>query len=100
MDGLSDEQLAASNVIVHYTKHHETEVKDVLGAATLEIAFSGEGRAQVFRDGLMLEAKWTKPTSDAFCQYVSLDGAPVPLRPGQTWVEVVPTDYSITYGEE
>ena len=43
---------------------------------------------------------WVKPGEHDFVKYVYLDGSSVPLRPGQTWVEVVPTDYEITYEAE
>lgn len=100
MDHLNEEQLSAANVIVHYATYEETDVVDVLGAPTFNVVFSGEGRAQIFRDGVMIEAKWTKPGAQDFVRYVYLDGSPVPLHPGQTWIEVVPTDYQITYQEE
>jgi hypothetical protein len=99
-DALNGQQLSAANVIVHYAKYEETDVKDVNGVPTFNIVFSGEGRAQIFRDGVMIEAKWVKPGTLDFCKYVYLDGTPVPLRPGQTWVEVVPTDYQIVYKAE
>jgi len=99
-DALNGQQLTAANVIVHYAKHEETEVKDVRGTPTLNIVFTGEGRAQIFRDGVVIEAKWIRPSSQDFCKYVYLDGSPVPLRPGQTWVEIVPLDYQITYNAE
>ena len=99
-DALNGEQLAAANVIVQYTTYEETDVLDVNGAPTLNVIFSGEGRAQIFRDGVMIEAKWVKPDSGEFVKYLHLDGSPVPLRPGQTWVEVVPTDYQIAYEAE
>jgi len=99
-DALNGQQLTAANVIVHYATYEETDVVDVLGAPTFNIVFSGEGRAQIFRDGVMIEAKWVKPGVQDFVKYVYLDGSPVPLRPGQTWVEVVPTDYQITYKAE
>jgi hypothetical protein len=99
-DALNGEQLSAANVIVHYAQYEETDVLDVRGAPTLKIVFQGEGRAQICRDGVMIEAKWVKPGADDFVQYVYLDGSPVPLRPGQTWVEVVPLDYEITFEAE
>jgi len=99
-DAGTGQQLTAANVIVHYAKYEETGVKDVNGAETFNISSVGEGRAQIFRDGVMIEAKWIRPELPDFCQYVYLDGTPVPLRPGQTWVEVVPTDYQVTYEAE
>ncbi len=100
LDALNDEQLAAANVIVHYAVYQETDVLDVNGAPTLNVTSTGEGRAQIFRDGVMIEAKWVRPNVQDFCKYLYLDGSPVPLRPGQTWIEVVPTDYQITYEAE
>jgi hypothetical protein len=49
--------------------------------------------------GVVIEAKWVRPATEDFVKYVYLDGTPVPLRPGQTWVEVVPLEYQITVGE-
>jgi len=96
-DALNGQQLVADNVIVHYAEYQETDVLDVNGAPTLNIVSTGEGRAQIFRDGTMIEAKWIRPEREDFCQYVYLDGSPVPLRPGQTWVAVVPLEYKITH---
>lgn len=98
VDALNGEQLASANVIVHYTKYEETDVKDVNGNPTFNIISLGEGRAQIFRDGVMIEAKWIRSGVQDFVEYVYLDGSPVPLRPGQTWVEVVPLEYQITVG--
>ena len=98
LDALDGEQLASANVIVHYTKYEETSVKDVNGNPTFNIIATGEGRAQIFRDGVMIEGKWIRPSTQDFLKYVYLDGTPVPLRPGQTWVEVVPLNYQITVG--
>ena len=100
VDALNGEQLASANVIVHYTKYQETDVKDVNGNPTFNIISTGEGRSQIFRDGVMIEAKWVRPSVQDFVKYVYLDGSPVPLRPGQTWVEVVPLEYQITYKAE
>jgi hypothetical protein len=99
-DALSGGQLAAANVIVHYAIYEETDVLDVNGVPTLNIISTGEGRAQIFRDGVMIEAKWVRPEVKDFVQYVYLDGSPVPLRTGQSWVEVVPTDYQVTHTAE
>jgi hypothetical protein len=99
-DALNGEQLSASNVIIHYAKYEETDVLDVRGAPTLKVIFQGEGRAQICRDGVMIEAKWIKPGLEDFVQYVYVDGSPVPLRPGQTWIEIVPPDYEIAFEPE
>jgi len=100
VDALTNEQLAASNIMVLYATYQETDVKDVNGVATFNIVSTGEGRAQIFRDGVAVECKWIRPTREAFVRFVHLDGSPVPLRVGQSWVEVVPPDYQVTFEAE
>jgi len=100
LDALTDEQLTAANVIVHYTAYQETDVKDVNGVPTFNIISTGEGRAQIFRDGIMIEAKWSRGAVNDFVKYTYVDGSDVALRPGQTWIEVVPPDYDTTYEAE
>jgi hypothetical protein len=99
-DALDGEQLAAANVIVHYAIYQETDVVDVNGVPTLNVISTGEGRVQIFRDGVMIEAKWIRPDVRDFVSYVHLDGSPVLLKPGQSWIEVVPPDYQVTYEAE
>lgn len=99
-DALDGEQLTAANVIVHYAIYQETDVVDVNGVPTLNVISTGEGRVQIFRDGVMIEAKWIRPDVRDFVKYVHLDGSPVLLKPGQSWIEVVPPDYQVTYEAE
>ncbi len=75
-------------------------MKDVNGQPTFNIVSTGEGRAQIIRDGVVVEGKWIRPTREAFLQLVRLDGSPIPLRVGQSWVEVVPPDYHVTFKVE
>ena len=99
-DALTGEQLAAANVIVVYATYQESSAKDVNGQPTFNIVSTGEGRAQIFRDGIAVEGKWIRPTREAFLRLVHLDGSPVPLRVGQSWVEMVPPDYRVTFKAE
>ena len=99
-DRINGQQLAAANVIIHYARYEQQEVTDANGMHTFDITVTGEGRAQIFRDGLMIEAKWVRPNKEDFVKYLYPDGSAVPLRPGQTWVEVVPPEYEVTYKAE
>ncbi len=100
LDAESNEQLTAANVIVHYMVYEETDVKDVNGVPTFNIISTGEGRAQVFRDGVAIEARWIRPEVEDFVQYVYLDGTVVLFHVGQSWVEVVPPEYVVAFGTE
>ncbi|HHX44681.1 MAG TPA: DUF3048 domain-containing protein [Chloroflexi bacterium] len=95
-EGLTGEQIAADNVIVFYAEHRATDiVEDVNGATAIDIVMSGEGRALVIRDGQAVEARWVQSPPGEPIQYYDADGDIVPLRPGTTWIQIVPTDYEV-----
>ncbi len=88
-------QVAASNVIVYFAEHQETDiVEDANGATSIRIIVNGRGPAWFFRDGKLNKGYWetdgTRPPYFAF-----EDGQPYPLKPGNTWVEVVPPSFVI-----
>ncbi len=97
LEGLTKEQIAADNVIIFYAEHKKTDiVEDSLGSTAIDIVISGSGRAQILRDGLVIEAKWSQSSPKELIQYYDADGKLIPLRPGKTWIQLVPTDYKIT----
>lgn len=95
-EGLTGEQIAADNVIVFYAEHRATDiVEDVNGATAIDIVMAGGGRALVIRDGVAVEARWVQSPPGEPIQYYDADGNIVPLRPGNTWIQLVPTDYQV-----
>lgn len=99
LEGLTQEQIGAENVIVFYTEHKKTDiVEDSLGSTAIDIVMSGSGRAQIFRDGAMIEGTWRQPAPQALIQYYDANGQRIPLKPGHTWIQLVPTDYAIDIG--
>jgi hypothetical protein len=69
-------------------------VEDSNGATSIRIIVNGEGRAQVFRDGVVIEGLWrTDGSQTPF--FVFPNGEPLPLKRGNTWIEVVPTDLEV-----
>jgi hypothetical protein len=96
IESLTGEQIAADNVIVFYAEHRRTDiVEDVFGATAIDIVMSGSGRALVIRDGVAVEARWMEGAPGEPIQYYDADGNIVPLRPGHTWIQLVPTDYQV-----
>jgi len=97
LDGLSGEQLTADNVIILYAEHRRTDiVEDSLGSTAIDIVLHGEGRAQVIRDGVVVEGTWRQRLDGELIQYYDSKGEIIPFRPGQTWIQLVPTDYQVT----
>ncbi|NLX35558.1 MAG: DUF3048 domain-containing protein [Chloroflexi bacterium] len=98
IDGVTGEQLSAANVVVLYVAHNKTDiVEDSLGSTAIDIVLSGEGEASLFRDGQMVPCTWRRPADGGLVQYYDNKGGLVPLKPGQTWVELVPPDYEVVH---
>lgn len=93
-DRLTGESLKYENVIVLFADH---EVKNQY-LIDIQLLYVKKGRALLFRDGLMQEIYWTtkseeyEQTTGDFrpIRFINADGSPVMLKPGQTWVEIVP----------
>ena len=96
MDAVSGEQLKAANVIVQHAEHQKTDiVEDSLGTTSINIVLTGEGKIELFRDGVMIQGIWRRGEPREMTQYLNDKGEPLPLKPGNTWIEVVPTDYEV-----
>ena len=90
-------QLAAANVLVIYATHTETDiVEDSLGSRSIQIDLSSGGRAQLLRDGQVYEGAWSRPDAHAFFDLTDTSGQPLLLKPGVTWVQIVPADFAVT----
>ncbi len=100
-DALTNEQIAADNVIIFYTQHRATDiVEDSLGSTAIDIVMAGSGRAEVIRDGVMIEARWRRTAEDSPILYWDRNMDVIPLRPGKTWIQLVPPDYQIAYDQD
>jgi hypothetical protein len=90
-----NQQISAANVIIYYAEHLPTDiVEDSNGATSIQIIVNGEGRAQIFRDGVVMEGLWRTDGTQT-PEFVFPTGEPIPLKRGNSWIEVVPTDFEI-----
>lgn len=94
-DAIDGKQVSAANVIVYFAEHQETDiVEDSNGATSVRIIVNGRGPAWFFRDGKLNKGFWeTDGSRTPYFTYE--DGRPYSLKPGNTWVEVVPPYYII-----
>ncbi|MGQ9518001.1 MAG: DUF3048 C-terminal domain-containing protein, partial [Anaerolineae bacterium] len=99
VDEVTGQQLTASNVLVLYINHVETDiVEDSTGPKpyySIEIQIWGQGHAQLFRDGQMYELTWSRPHREDMLRFLDAGGNPFPLKPGKTWIQVVPLGFQI-----
>ena len=88
-------QVTAANVIVYFAEHQDTDiVEDSNGATSIRIIVNGTGPAWFFRDGKLNKGTWA--TDGSRTPYFTYeDGSPYPLKPGNSWIEVVPTTFKI-----
>lgn len=80
------QQVAPANVIVQFTPYLGSDVNDQFGKAIPEAQMVGEGEAWVLTDGGIVVGRWHKPTLEAVTTYTDVDGKPIQLSPGRTWV--------------
>jgi hypothetical protein len=89
--------LTATNVVVLFVNHVTTLiVEDVGGSHGIEIQLWGEGNARVFRDGKAYDVKWQRTGNAVGLSFVTSDGKPFAMKPGNTWLEMAPLDLAVT----
>ncbi|MEZ4728026.1 MAG: DUF3048 domain-containing protein [Caldilineaceae bacterium] len=97
-DGNSGAQLAVENVIVQVVPHEATNiVEDSLGSTSIRLNLFGSGSAIVFRDGQAYAGSWRSDSRGDLPRFFDQNGAEVPLKPGKSWISIVPPSYTITY---
>lgn len=93
---LTGQQIGCENVIVIYAKHWESDiVEDSRGATSIGIAARGGERVQIFRDGRVIEGTWWRKEPNMLFQFIDDKGHHLPLKPGHSWIQFVPTTYKL-----
>jgi hypothetical protein len=91
------EQIAASNLVVLNVKYEPTDfVEDTLNSYSAFVEMTGSGTAQIFRDGVKIDARWERPTLTDFFKFTDANGVELALKPGNTWFELAPLGYQAT----
>ena len=94
VDRLTNKQLAVSNVILLYAPHVITLIQeDVTGSQSIEIQLWGQGNAKIARDGRLIEGQWKRASATGSFELIDFDGKPIPLKPGNSWVQLLPVDF-------
>ena len=83
IDKLTGEQLGFENVVVLWAKHSYLSPTVV----QINLSYVWDQFGLLYRDGQVYEIKWS--TRNGKLMIYDGEGAPVPLKPGKTWFEVV-----------
>jgi hypothetical protein len=92
-------QNTAANVVVQYVKIiYGPWVENSQGALEVraDLYPNASGDAAVYRDGVAVPGTWQRSTLGSPTQFLDRSGNRIPLRPGQTWVEIVPNTIHAT----
>ncbi len=97
-DYLTGEQLTAANVVLVYANHVEAGFwEEMIGdrsnwKRSIQIQVWGSGPALIMRDGQMFQAYWHREDPSHMMTFTDDAGNPAPLKPGNTWFQMVPLD--------
>ena len=94
IDALDGQQLSVANVVVLYVPQWDTDIIEEphSGALSIEFALWHSNRAVIFRDGVRIDAFWQHWEREDMLTLTDEEGNPVPLKVGNTFFEVIPTE--------
>jgi len=90
--------VTTDNVLVLRVAIRLDENRDVLGNRTPDPVVIGRGRAWLLRDGRLVAGTWRRSALAQPLRVLGQDGQPLPLRPGRTWVELLPSSENPAFG--
>ncbi len=79
-------QVAPANVIIQFVRYLPTDTVDQFGKPIPEAEIIGEGDVWILTAGGLVVGRWAKPSVDAITRYTDVDGNPIGLTPGRTWL--------------
>ena len=86
----SGHRVMAANVVIMSITTAYTGLHDVLGNASPDDVVTGSGKVWVMRDGHVIVGTWSRPDRTKPWVLKDKNGHLLPLKPGRTWVELLP----------
>ena len=99
LDGYTNEQVNAANVVVILANHIndpnicEQVINGVCTAFSVQPQIFGSGSAIIFRDGQRYDGTWNRANRYDMFTFQDASGQAIPLQIGNTWFQVIPTWY-------
>jgi len=106
VDKNNNQPISAVNVIVVYAPHiTDCTIQEnplsidpdchTPGQFSIQIQIWGSGPVQIIRDGKVQSGRWVRAKPEDMLTFVGDDGNPLPLKRGNSWFQMVPTDLRI-----
>ena len=97
MDADAKKEVMPDNVVVIKTEVKEIAgTADVTGAPSVDFRATGTGAVVILRDGKRFDGTWTRGGTSDMYRFADSTGAAIPLKPGLTWIHIVPEDYDLS----
>ena len=93
-------RVSAVTVIVQLVEVHDGTIIDAAGNPSPEVTLLGGGKAYVFRDGRVVVGRWVRDSLGELTRFVTKEGEEIPLPPGRTWVELLPSTIEVVVGKQ
>ncbi len=87
IDAATNEHISFKNIIIQYASIWQIK-NDALGCMDMELLSEGEG--VYISEGIAVPITWQKEDHYTSTQYYTLDGEPLLLNPGKTFISVFP----------
>ena len=96
-DADAKKEVTPDNVVVIKTEVKEIPgTADVTGAPSVDFRATGTGAVVILRDGKRFDGTWTRGGTSDMYRFADSAGAAIPLKPGLTWIHIVPEDYDLS----
>lgn len=92
--------VSAATVIVQVVEVHDGTIIDAAGNPSPEVTLVGTGVAYVFRDGQVIKGTWVRDSLDEVTRFLTPDGEEIPMVPGRTWVELLPSYVDVEFARK
>lgn len=89
-------RLSATNVIVQPVSYKRAGYNDSSGFPVDQAVLVGEGEAIALAAGRQVPVRWSKESLDGPIRYTLVDGSPLRLPPGSTWVMLPAAGSTVT----
>ena len=97
MDADAKKEVMPDNVVVIKTEVKEIPgTADVTGAPSVDFRATGTGSVVILRDGKRFDGTWTRNGTTDLYRFTDSAGAAILLKPGLTWIHIVPDDYDLS----
>lgn len=93
LDKETGKALTARNVVVQLVPPGEF----IEGKGRINFSVTGEGKVLIFRSGEVIEGTWKKTNRVSRTKFFDDQGKLIELNRGNIWVEILPTDRSVSY---